>query len=65
MMYKKDSKKTAWSGDVGKWYKTLVGKEGSFYHQKIVIPGALRLLNLKKEESKSLLPLCSTCELSN
>lgn len=50
MMYKKDSKKTAWSGKVGKWYKTLVGKEGSFYHQKIVIPGALRLLNLKKEE---------------
>lgn len=49
-MSAKDSKKTAWSGQVGKWYKNLVGIEGSFYHREVVIPGVLRLLNLQGGE---------------
>lgn len=49
-MSKRDFRKTAWNGEVGKWYKTLVGKDGSFYHQKLILPGVLRLLNLKKED---------------
>jgi ubiquinone/menaquinone biosynthesis C-methylase UbiE len=35
---------TDWSG-VAEWYDRLVGDEGSEYHQKVVLPGVLRLLN--------------------
>ncbi len=46
-MYKKRSTRfsTSWQG-VAPWYKALVGKEGQYYHQKVVIPNALRLLGL-------------------
>lgn len=37
--------KTSWE-PVEKWYRGIVGDEGHYYHQKIVIPGVLRLLNL-------------------
>jgi ubiquinone/menaquinone biosynthesis C-methylase UbiE len=35
---------TDWS-DVAHWYDNLVGEAGSDYHQHVVLPGALRLLN--------------------
>lgn len=35
---------THWE-NVAEWYDTLVGAEGSEYHQKVVLPGVLRLLN--------------------
>jgi ubiquinone/menaquinone biosynthesis C-methylase UbiE len=41
---------TSWEKS-GKWYKKIVGTEGHYYHQKIVLPNALRLLDLKKGES--------------
>lgn len=34
-------------GHVGAWYDDLVGQDGSDHHQKLIIPGVLRMLNLK------------------
>jgi cyclopropane fatty-acyl-phospholipid synthase-like methyltransferase len=41
-----ESKPTDWS-QVADWYADHVGDAGSEYHQKIVLPGTLRLLDLK------------------
>ncbi len=49
-MWNNDPNKTAWKGNVGAWYKKSVGVEGSFYHQQIILPNTLRLLNLKSGE---------------
>ncbi|HAZ15923.1 MAG: hypothetical protein A2Y28_02965 [Chlamydiae bacterium GWC2_50_10] len=49
-------KKRGWES-VSPWYDSLVGSEGHFYHREIILPGVLRLLNLKKEEAPSLLDL--------
>ena len=40
---RKGSIRTDWS-PVAEWYDELVGDSGSEYHQKVVIPGVLRLL---------------------
>ena len=36
---------TSWQ-PVSKWYNNLVGDKGQYYHQHVVIPGVLRLLQL-------------------
>lgn len=41
------NKNTSWE-KVGDWYKNTVGEKGSYYHQKIILPNVIRLLNLKK-----------------
>jgi ubiquinone/menaquinone biosynthesis C-methylase UbiE len=41
--------KTDW-GDVAQWYDQLVGESGSEYHQKVVLPGTMRLLAIQKGE---------------
>jgi ubiquinone/menaquinone biosynthesis C-methylase UbiE len=41
--------RTDW-GRVGKWYDDLVGDEGSEYHRKIVLPGAIRLLDPQPQQ---------------
>jgi ubiquinone/menaquinone biosynthesis C-methylase UbiE len=46
---RKGSIRTDWS-PVADWYDELVGDSGSEYHQKIVIPGVLRLLGPVKDE---------------
>ena len=47
-MYKKEFKKeTSWT-QVGKWYSGIVCEKGHYYHQEVIIPGVLRLLNLNK-----------------
>ncbi len=33
------------------WYDKIVADEGHYYHQKIVLPNALRMLDLKKGDS--------------
>ncbi|GIK83758.1 MAG: methylase [Patescibacteria group bacterium] len=43
-------KNTSWQ-NVSNWYDKLVGKEGHYYHQHVVLPGLLRLLKLTKESS--------------
>jgi ubiquinone/menaquinone biosynthesis C-methylase UbiE len=42
-------KNTSWE-HVAHWYDGWVGKEGSYYHQKIAIPRTLELLNLQPNE---------------
>src|ERR1700712_5457856 len=39
--------KTDW-GNVADWYDQLVGESGSEYHREIVIPGALRMLQIQR-----------------
>ena len=42
--------KTSWQG-VSKWYNKIVGEEGHYYHQHVVIPGVIRLLQIKNGDS--------------
>jgi len=42
-----ERKDTSW-GKVSKWYGEIVGEKGHFFHQTIVIPGVLELLDIKK-----------------
>lgn len=35
----------------GEWYKKLVADKGHYYHQQVVIPGVLRLLDLKSGDN--------------
>lgn len=37
---------SSWEG-VSDWYDSIVGKEGHYYHQAIVLPGVIRLLGLQ------------------
>lgn len=47
-MYKKESKgDTSWN-KIADWYGKNVGDRGSFYHQSVIMPNGLRLLNLNK-----------------
>lgn len=46
---KKPVKQTTSWEPVEKWYRGIVGDEGHYYHQKIVLPGVLRLLNLSAD----------------
>ena len=41
---------TSWEQSSG-WYNKLVGKEGHYYHQHVVIPGVLKLTHLKAGDS--------------
>jgi ubiquinone/menaquinone biosynthesis C-methylase UbiE len=47
---------TSWQ-NVGKWYNEKVGEEGHHYHQSLIIPNVLKLLNFSKNEDASLLDL--------
>jgi len=47
---------TSWE-PVEQWYKSVVGDEGHYYHQHVVIPGVLRLLALDKAAAPSLLDI--------
>lgn len=41
---------TSWEKSSG-WYNKLVGKSGHYYHEKVIIPGVIRILGLKKGDS--------------
>jgi len=41
---------TSWQ-NVSNWYDKLVGSDGHYYHQHVVIPGLLRLLDLNTQSS--------------
>ena len=47
---------TAWQ-NVGKWYNENVGEEGHYYHQTLIIPNVLKLLEFPKNQPSSLLDL--------
>jgi ubiquinone/menaquinone biosynthesis C-methylase UbiE len=58
--YKQNQKSTSWE-PANKWYKQIVGDEGHYYHQKIIIPALMRILNLKEQGQAALLDLaCGT-----
>lgn len=44
-MSKKD---TSWE-EVERWYSSCVGEKGHYYHQALILPGALRLLGIGKK----------------
>lgn len=52
----KKNSSTSWH-NVGKWYNENVGEEGHYYHQSVIIPNLLKLLNFPKEKPSSLLDL--------
>ena len=54
--YYKKKTDTSWE-DVEKWYQSSVGKDGHYYHQKIIIPGILKLLDFKTSDQESILDL--------
>lgn len=41
---------TSWESS-HKWYDSIVGEKGHYYHEQIVLPNSLRLLNLKPNDS--------------
>ncbi len=43
-------KETSWES-AGEWYDKIVGREGHYYHQHVILPGALRLLDLREKDS--------------
>ena len=43
-------KNTSWN-PVSKWYNTLVGEKGHFYHQEVIFPKLLPLLNLQTTDA--------------
>jgi len=47
---KKEQTDTSWEKE-GKSYNKLVGEDGHYYHQNLVIPGVLKLLNMKRGSS--------------
>ncbi len=46
----KPTRDTSWH-NVGKWYNEKVGDRGSYYHEHVVLPGVLRLLQLNQNSS--------------
>lgn len=46
----KQERDTSWQNSA-QWYDSIVGDEGSYYHQQIVLPSVVRLLNLKNNSS--------------
>lgn len=42
--------KTSWQ-KVSGWYNKIVGEEGHYYHQHVVMPGVIRLLNISNGQS--------------
>jgi ubiquinone/menaquinone biosynthesis C-methylase UbiE len=40
-------KNTSWE-KIGGWYNKTVGESGSYYHQQVILPNLIRLLELKK-----------------
>ena len=41
---------TSWN-QVASWYNKIVGDEGHYYHEHLIIPGVLRLLDLKNTDT--------------
>ena len=50
------SESTSWN-KIGKWYNDVVGEQGHYYHQNLIIPNVLKLLNLKETLNASFLDL--------
>lgn len=42
--------KTSWQGVSG-WYKDLTKNKGHYFHEHVVVPGVLRLLNIQQDDN--------------
>jgi ubiquinone/menaquinone biosynthesis C-methylase UbiE len=49
-------KSTSWEG-ANQWYKKIVGDQGHYYHQQVIMPKLLKLFNFKPGERINLLDL--------
>jgi ubiquinone/menaquinone biosynthesis C-methylase UbiE len=47
---------TSWETS-SEWYDKIVGAKGHYYHQQVIIPGVLRLLEMEKKNQPHLLDL--------
>lgn len=47
---------TSWNS-VGRWYDDSVGEQGHYYHQNIIIPNIVKMLNFSDKKSETLLDL--------
>jgi len=47
---------TSWE-NVEYWYSSCVGEKGHYYHQSLILPGALRLLGISDKNRSSILDL--------
>jgi len=47
---------TSWE-NVEQWYSSCVGEKGHYYHQSLILPGALRLLNIREKSCVSILDM--------
>lgn len=54
MTHRTPKKETSWQG-VSKWYNKSVGREGHYYHQTVILPSLLRLLEEKGKWPERLL----------
>jgi ubiquinone/menaquinone biosynthesis C-methylase UbiE len=55
-MKKQSDNSTSWQKS-SQWYKKSVGEKGHYYHQSIIMPNSLRLLNIQNDPKSSLLDL--------
>lgn len=46
----KTPKNTSWEQS-GKWYNKIVGTKGHYFHENIILPNVLKLLNLQKDST--------------
>lgn len=53
---KSSEKVTSWQ-PVEKWYRKIVGEDGHYYHQKIILPAILRIFDLKSSKEAKILDL--------
>lgn len=53
---RKFTSSTSWE-PASQWYKSIVGEEGHYYHQNIILPGVLRLLDLASHPAPHVLDL--------
>lgn len=59
MKRKPPRQQTSWE-PVKSWYANLVGKEGHYYHQNVIVPNLLKILKGKKEFTSLLDLACGT-----
>ena len=52
----KRNSSTSWQ-KIGKWYNDSVGESGHYYHQSLIIPNVLKLLNFPDNKQSTLLDL--------
>lgn len=53
---RKNASHTSWEA-VGQWYHTIVGEDGHYYHQHVILPNLLQLMQVSQTENPFILDL--------